>query len=117
MEVQIFGSKKSADTRKALRFFAERRIKAHFVDFAERNPSIGELTRFAQEFGVEKIIDRQSKRFLDLGLAHAGLSPTRWIEKLADEPMALVQPLVRCQNQLTIGLNEEEWKDWIQNLQ
>ena len=113
MEVQVFGSKKSTDTRKALRFFAERRIKTHFVDFAERNPSIGELTRFAQKFGVEKIIDRQSKRFLDLGLTHAGLSPTRWIEKLADDPMALLQPLVRCQNQLTVGLAEDQWKTWV----
>src|SRR5262245_36449560 len=113
MEVQVFGSRKSADVRKALRFFSERRIKTHFVDFAERGPSIGELTRFAQKFGVEKIIDRESKRFLDLGLAHAGLSPTRWIERLSEEPMALVQPLVRCQNQLTVGPAEEQWKAWI----
>ena len=113
MEVQIFGSKKSSDTRKALRFFAERRIKTHFVDFAERNPSVGELTRFAQKLGVEKIIDRQSKKFLDLGLAHAGLSPTRWIERLADAPMALVQPLTRCQNRLTVGLAEDEWQAWV----
>ena len=42
MEVQIFGIKKSADTRKALRFFAERRIKTHFVDLQERPASPGE---------------------------------------------------------------------------
>ena len=52
MEVQIFGIRKSTDTRKALRFFAERRIKTHFVDLQERAASPGELRRFAQKFGV-----------------------------------------------------------------
>jgi len=113
IEVQVFGSKKSADTRKALRFFAERRIKTHFVDFAERKPSPGELTRFAQKFGVAALIDRDSKRFADLGLGVARLSDQRWIETLADEPMALRQPLTRCQNRLTVGLAEDEWKGWL----
>ena len=49
MEVQIFGIRKSAETRKALRFFAERRVKTHFVDLQERPASPGELRRFAQK--------------------------------------------------------------------
>ena len=113
MEVQVFGSKKSADTRKALRFFAERRIKTHFVDFAERNPSPGELKRFAQKFGVAALIDRESRRFADLGLGAARLSDERWIERLSDEPMVLRQPLVRWQQRLTLGLAEEEWSGWL----
>ena len=71
MEVQIFGIKKSPETRKALRFFAERRVKTHFVDLQERAASPGELKRFAQKFGVEALIDRQSRRYADLGLAAA----------------------------------------------
>jgi hypothetical protein len=51
MGVQIFGIRKSADTRKALRFFAERRVKTHFVDLEERPASPGELNRFAKKFG------------------------------------------------------------------
>lgn len=113
MEVQVFGSKKSANVRKALRFFAERRIKTHFVDFAERSPSPGEIKRFGQKFGVRSLIDRNSKRFADLGLAHAMLSEDRWIEKLCDEPMVMVQPLVRFQNQLALGAAEEQWKAWV----
>ena len=113
MEVQVFGSRKSSDTRKALRFFAERRIKTHFVDFGERGPSPGELKRFGQKFGVRSMIDRESKRFAELGLAQAMLSEERWIEKLCDEPMALRQPLVRCQQRLTIGMAEDEWKTWL----
>src|SRR5689334_5674886 len=57
MDVQIFGVKKNADTRKALRFFAERRIKTHFVDLMERPASRGELARFAQKFGTSSLVD------------------------------------------------------------
>jgi len=112
MEVQIFGTKKSADTRKAQRFFSERRIKVHFVDLDVRAPSIGELRRFAQKFGVEALIDRTSKRFLSAGLAHASLSDDRWLQKMSEEPGILRQPLVRCQNRLTVGAAEAEWKAW-----
>ena len=69
MEVQILGLKKSPDTRKALRFFAERTVKTHFVDLQERAASPGQLKRFAQKFGVPALIDRQSRRFADLGSA------------------------------------------------
>ncbi len=112
MDVQIFGVKKSADTRKALRFFAERRINTHFVDLDERAASLGELTRFIQKFGLDRVIDRDSRRFADLGLAHARMSDQRWIEKLVDEPLLLRMPLVRHGNALSIGLAETDWKTW-----
>jgi arsenate reductase-like glutaredoxin family protein len=112
MEVQIFGVKKSADTRKAQRFFSERRIKVHFVDLMERAASPGELRRFAQKFGVGALIDPESRRYAELGLAHSRFSDERWMEKLADEPLLLRMPLVRNGNQLTIGAAEAEWKQW-----
>jgi arsenate reductase len=113
MEVQIFGTRKSADTRKALRFFAERRIRTHFVDLDERAASRGELQRFAQKFGVERLVDRDSRRFHELGLAHARISDERWLEKLVDEPLLLTTPLVRWQHKLTLGVDEERWREWI----
>jgi arsenate reductase-like glutaredoxin family protein len=112
MEVQIFGVKKSSDTRKALRFFAERRIKTHFVDLNERAASLGELRRFVQKFGLNELIDRESKRYLELGLQHARLSDDRWLEKLVDEPLLLRVPLVRNGSALTVGLAEQDWKAW-----
>ena len=112
MEVQIFGVKKSADTRKALRFFAERRVRTHFVDMMERPASLGELRRFVQKFGLDKLIDRDSKRFEELGLRHARLSDERWVEKLLDEPLLLRMPLVRNGNLLTVGPAEPDWKSW-----
>lgn len=112
MEVQIFGIKKSPDTRKALRFFAERRVKTHFVDLLERAASPGELQRFAQKFGVEALVDRQSRRFLDLGLGAARLSHDRWLDKLVAEPLMLRLPLVRQGSQLTVGNATETWQGW-----
>ena len=113
MEVQIFGTKKSSDTRKALRFFAERRIRTHFVDLMERAASPGELRRFVERFGPDALIDRDSRRFADLGLRQAIYSPDRWIQKLADEPLILRMPLVRSGSRLTVGLAEAQWKEWI----
>ena len=112
MEVQIFGIKKSADTRKALRFFAERRVKTHFVDLEERPASPGELNRFAQKFGAEALVNRQSRRFADLGLGTARLSNDRWVEKFALEPLLLRMPLVRYGQQLTVGDATDTWRDW-----
>lgn len=112
MEVQVFGIRKSAETRAALRFFAERRIRLHFVDLAERAASKGELTRFAQKFGVQALVDRGSRRFGELGLGAAGYSDARWLEKLVEEPMLLRMPLVRCQHQLAIGQAESTWRVW-----
>ncbi|MFL5465011.1 MAG: arsenate reductase family protein [Gemmatimonadaceae bacterium] len=113
MEVQIFGVKKSADTRKALRFFAERRVKTHFVDLMERPASLGELRRFAQRFGAAALVDRDSKRFNDLGLRYAQLSDDRWLDKLVEEPLLLRVPLVRNGNHLVIGADEATWRSWI----
>ena len=112
MEVQVFGIRKSSETRAALRFFAERRIKVHFVDLKEKAASVGELRRFAQKFGTAALIDRESKRFAELGLRSAILSDERWLEKLSLEPMLLRMPLVRNQQQLTIGAAQETWNDW-----
>ena len=113
MIVQIFGTKKSSATRAALRFFSERRIKTHFVDVNERAPSPGELKRFAQKFGVDVLLDRESRRFRDLGLATARLSDERWLDKLCLEPQLLKMPLVRSENRLTVGAADAEWREWL----
>jgi arsenate reductase len=115
MDVQIFGVKKSADTRRALRFFSERRIRAHFVDLMERDLAEGELLRFVQRFGIDALIDREAKRFQELGLTVSSLSPTRWQQKLLTEPLLLRLPLVRRLGQppaLSVGPAEDVWKEW-----
>jgi len=113
MEVQIFGVKKNADVRKAERFFKERRIKVHFMDFKQRSPSKRELRRFFQKFGEERLIDRGAKRFAALGLRTAYYGDDRWLEIASDEPLILRQPLVRSGNLLSVGLAEDLWKEWV----
>ena len=113
LEVQIFGTQKNQDTRKALRFFSERRVKAHFVDLMERAASSGELLRFVQKLGVTALIDRASARYRDLGLAVVRYDDERWLRLLCEEPLVLRQPLVRSSNRLTVGLAESDWRSWI----
>ena len=115
MEVQIFGVQKSAETRKALRFFAERRVKTHFVDLNVRAAAPGELRRFAQKFGVTALIDVDARRYQELGLRPAQRSDDRWLELLVEEPGLLRLPLVRQQQRLTIGLAEAEWARWLES--
>ena len=113
MEVQIFGTKKCAETRKAQRFFSDRRVKTHFVDLQQRAASPGELKRFAERFGVEALIDREGKRYASKGLASAHLSDERWLARLADDPLLLRTPLVRWKQKLTIGYQADTWSEWL----
>jgi arsenate reductase-like glutaredoxin family protein len=113
MAVQVFGTHSCADTRKALRFFKERRIDVHFVDLKQRAASKGELRRFVQKFGTDAVVDRDSKRFAALGLRQAHYGDERWLDILADEPLVLRTPLVRRGNDLSVGLAEDAWKAWV----
>ena len=112
MEVQVFGVRNNADVRKALRFFAERRIKTHFVDFKVRPPALGELKRFANR-GAAALVDRSSKRFVEMGLGPAVYGDAKWLDLLSSEPMLLRLPLVRCGQKVTIGVDEGTWTQWI----
>lgn len=110
MDVQVFGVQNDASTRKALRFFKERRVKVHFVDFKQRTPSPGELRRFFDRFGEERLIDRSAKRFAALGLQAAYYGNERWLEIACEEPLILSMPLVRSGNRLAVGHDEAAWK-------
>ena len=79
----------------------------------ERPASLGELRRFAQKFGVAALVDRESKRFDELGLRYSQLSDDRWLEKLSEEPLLLRIPLVRNANKLAVGADEAAWKSWM----
>ena len=113
MNVQIFGFTDCRDTRKAQRFFAERRIAVHFVDLDERPASRGELRRFAEKLGPAALIDREGSRFRALGLHVAGDSPQRLLERALTEPRLLRTPLVRCGDRVAIGPAPAEWQAWV----
>ena len=109
MNVQVFGFKNCQDTRKALRFFSERRVTVHFVDLEERPASKGELRRFADKHGAAALIDRTSPRFKALGLHVSGDSPQRQLERALVEPRLLRTPLVRIDHKVTIGYAPDDW--------
>jgi arsenate reductase-like glutaredoxin family protein len=112
VNVQIFGFHDCQDTRKAQRFFAERRIPVHFVDMKERPPSKGELKRFGDRFGAA-CIDKESAAYKTLRLRLALDSPQRLVERALTEPRLLRTPLVRNGGKVTIGHARDEWQAWI----
>ncbi|MDT8370052.1 MAG: ArsC/Spx/MgsR family protein [Longimicrobiales bacterium] len=114
MHVQIFGTKSCPDTRKAERFFRERRVRIHFVDLKQKAATKGELRRFAQKFGVDALLDRDSKRYRARGLHAGSYTEAQLLDYLEEEPMMLVTPLIRNGNRLTLGHDEAEWRRWVE---
>lgn len=82
------------------------------MDLMEKPASLGELRRFAQKFGITALIDKDSKRYDELGLRYAQMSDERWLAKLSDEPLLLRLPLVRSGSQVMIGADESIWRQW-----
>jgi arsenate reductase-like glutaredoxin family protein len=113
VNVQVFGFTDDAETRKALRFFSERRLPVHFVDLKVRPPARGELRRFAERHGAAALINRESPRFRALGLHVAGDSPERLLERALVEPRLLRTPLVRDGPRVTIGPAAADWQAWV----
>lgn len=113
MDVQIFGTRKCRATRRAERFFKERRVGIHFVDLTQRHASPGELRRFVQKFGAEALLDRDAKRFRERGLHVAHLTDDRIVSLLEEDPALLRTPLVRAGNRLAVGDAAEEWKEML----
>ncbi|HEU4371401.1 MAG TPA: arsenate reductase family protein [Methylomirabilota bacterium] len=113
MNVQIFGFKNCQESRKAQRFFAERRIPVHFVDLDERPAAKGELRRFAERFGPAALIDRAGARFKELGLRVSGDSPQRLLDRAVTDPRLLRTPLVRNGGKVTLGYAPADWQTWL----
>jgi len=112
VNVQIFGFHDCQDTRKALRFFAERRIPVHLVDLKERPPSKGELRRFGDRYGAA-CIDTESAAYKAVRLRVALDSPQRLVERALTEPRLLRTPVVRNGGKVSIGHVPDEWQAWV----
>jgi arsenate reductase-like glutaredoxin family protein len=110
MNIQIFGTKNSNDTRKAERFFKERRVSFHFRDLTEKGVSKGELENIKQVIPVEELIDKNGKQFQKKNLAYMVYEIE---EELLNDPLLFKMPLVRNGRLVTVGYEPEIWKDWI----
>lgn len=110
MNVQIFGTQKSRDTKKALRFFKERGIKPQFVDLSAGKTAPGELKRFIQKVGLTALLERESKAYDEAGLEFLRLSDDGLLERMLATPALIKQPLVRSGSVLEVGWDEARWK-------
>lgn len=112
MNIQIFGTKKSADTRKAERFFKERGIKYQFIDLKEKGLSKGEFQSVLQAIGsLDALIDKSCKDEGILALIRY-IVPEDRIQKVLENQTVLKQPIVRNGRQATVGYAPETWKGW-----
>ncbi len=114
LEVQLFGLRKSQETRAAERFFKERKAKIHLVDLNERPIAPGELKRFLDRFGWNGVLDIGSKVYVDAGLEYLRVSEAGMLSKVIAEPRLLKLPLVRCGKLLSVGHDEDAWRLWMQ---
>jgi len=108
--IQVIGTRDSADTRKAERFFKDRRVPMAFVDLKERPLSPGELENIARSVGADRLLDRESKAFVRGGLAYLEVDP---IEAALKNPLLLKTPIVRRGREATLGYRPEIWKAWL----
>lgn len=112
MNIQIFGTKKSFDTKKAQRYFKERRVKFQFIDLKEKGMSKGELKSVARAVGgIDAVIDQKAKDADTVALVQY-LAADQKFEKVLDNQQILREPIVRNGRQATVGYEPDVWKGW-----
>jgi arsenate reductase-like glutaredoxin family protein len=109
--VQVFGVKSSAATRAAERFFKERGVKLQIVDLKQKPMAPGEIRRFVEKFGLTGLLDTESKEYANAGLKYLKLSDEQLLEKIEAEPKLLRLPLVRSGKLISVGQDEQAWKE------
>jgi arsenate reductase-like glutaredoxin family protein len=110
--IQIFGTKKCQDTRKAERWFKERRVAIASIDLSQKGLSPGELRSVIARLGAEAVIDREGARYRDQGLKYAAPTGPRIEQLLLDDPLLLRTPIVRRGKDATVGYQPEIWETW-----
>lgn len=111
--IQIFGTRKCQDTKKAERWFKERGKKVQSIDLSEKAMSPGELRSVAARVGgVEALIDREGKRYVDKGLKYSAPTGPRIEAMLVEDPLLLRTPVVRYGKEATVGFAPDVWSTW-----
>lgn len=112
MNIQIFGKSKCFDTKKAERWFKERRVRFQSIDLLKYGMSGGEFDSVLRAVGgVDKLIDWDKKspqtdlmRYMDDARAKE--------DKLFDDPALMKTPIVRNGKKATVGYCPEVWATW-----
>jgi len=112
MNIQILGRKNCNDTKKAQRYFKERRINFHFRDLTEKGLSKGELENICRTVDLENLIDKESKQFKKRGLEYMVYDIE---EELLTDPLIIKTPIVRNGAKATVGVEPDTWAEWIKD--
>lgn len=105
--IQIFGTRKCPDTRKAERFFRERGLKVQFIDLREKGVSPGELRSIARSVPLQDLIDTEGKEYERLNLKYLRHNIE---EMLLEHPLLFRTPIVRLGQDATLGHDPETWQ-------
>ena len=112
MNIQIFGTKKNFDSKKAERYFKERGIKYQFIDMKEKGLSKGEFQSVCKAIGgYNKLIDTDCKD-KDLLALITYIAEEDKAEKVLENQSIIKVPVVRNGKQATVGYQPEIWKSW-----
>ncbi len=112
MNIQIFGTKKSFDTKKAQRYFKERLIKFQFIDLKEKEMSKGELQSVMRAVGgIDAVIDPDAKDQDTVALI-TYLAESQKFDKLLENQQVLREPFVRIGAKAPVGYCPDTWKGW-----
>ena len=109
MNIQIFGTSKSFDCRKAERYFKERRIKYQYIDIIKYGMSRGELKSVASVLGLDAIVNPKDQ---DYPLYQYLAGDEAKLEKLYEIPEMILTPIVRNGKKATVGYCPDVWKTW-----
>jgi arsenate reductase (glutaredoxin) len=110
LSIQIFGLKGSQATRAAERFFKERGVKFHFVDLKQKPMAPGEIKRFIDRFGLDGLLDKEGKAYVDAGLKYLKVTDAEMLGRIEKDGKLLRLPLVRSPKLLSVGQDEQAWK-------
>jgi len=108
--IQIFGVKSCNDTKKALRFFKDRKIEVQFINLKEKEISKGELKSITKTYDIEELLDREGKEFKKRNLEYYHFDT---LELLMESPTLYKTPILRDRDKVTIGYKPEVWKEWV----
>ena len=113
MNIQIFGKIKCFDTKKAERYFKERKIKYQFVDIIKYGISKGEYNSIKNAVGMKNLIDDKSKEYEKQYIQYNG-DPNDIEERLVNTPGMFKTPIVRNGRKATVGYKPEKWGEWVE---
>ena len=112
MNIQIFGTLKCQETKKAQRYFKERGIPFQFINLSEKGLSKGELNSVKAAVSMDNLVDREGKEYGRLNLKYISHDIE---DELLQHPLLFKTPIVRNGSRATVGYEPDVWKEWLEH--